>query len=182
MKREQDNDLGADAAAVDTAGSGDTPQRQETRVIGTCPRDGRYWENQCARCGSSLIFHECDNCAGEGWIEDDDWQADPGDGHDCGWCSGSGGHWGCISSQEWCAANPIKGREGMARGTVEWFTFDAPTKPCPDCTKGLQPSTHVDEEQPMRLCSTCDGSGVIENPDQPLSEASGSIRSAAQKS
>jgi hypothetical protein len=34
---------------------------------------------------------------------------------------------------------------------------------CPDCVNGLQPSTHVDEEQPMRLCSTCDGSGLAEN-------------------
>ena len=101
-------------------------ERQETKVIGKCPRDGRYWDNQCARCGSSVIFNECDNCGGEGWIEDDDWQADEGDGHTCDWCRGDGGHWACVSSEEWCEANPIKGREETERGTVEWFTFDPP--------------------------------------------------------
>lgn len=106
------------------AGFSASDTRQETRVIGACPRDGRYWENQCARCGSSLIFHDCDNCGGEGWIEDDDWQADEGDGHDCDWCFGEGGHWACCSSVEYCEGNPITDRADVKRGTVEWFTFD----------------------------------------------------------
>jgi hypothetical protein len=55
------------------------------------------------------------------------------------------------------------------------------TERCPDCVRGLQPSTHLDDEQPMRLCSTCDGGGVIATEDQPLSEASGAVPSAAQK-
>lgn len=33
---------------------------------------------------------------------------------------------------------------------------------CPDCVQGLQESTHVDEEQPTKLCSTCEGSGELE--------------------
>jgi hypothetical protein len=35
-------------------------------------------------------------------------------------------------------------------------------KKCPDCVQGLQPSTHVDDEQPNRLCETCDGSGELD--------------------
>jgi hypothetical protein len=39
-------------------------------------------------------------------------------------------------------------------------------KKCPDCVLGLQPSTHLDDEQPMRLCGTCDGSGELD-PEPP---------------
>ena len=35
---------------------------------------------------------------------------------------------------------------------------------CPDCVKGLQPSTWVDDEQPNRLCHTCGGACVVESP------------------
>lgn len=95
------------------------------KVIGKCPRDGREWDCQCARCGSSMSFEDCDNCGGDGFIEDDDWQADEGDGWDCDWCCGQGGHWVCMSSAEFCEANPREGRADVKRGTVEWFTFDA---------------------------------------------------------
>jgi hypothetical protein len=40
---------------------------------------------------------------------------------------------------------------------------------CPDCVNGLQHSTWVDEEQPMRLCSTCDGCGEIDD-DEPCDD------------
>ncbi len=95
-----------------------------TKVIGKYPRDGREWDCQCARCGSSMSFEDCDNCGGEGWIEDDDWQADEGDGWDCEWCHGEGGHHLCLASSDWCEANPIDGRSDTKRGTVEWFTFE----------------------------------------------------------
>lgn len=94
------------------------------RLIGVCPRDGREWDCQCARCGSSMFFEDCDNCGGEGWIEDDDWQADHGNGWDCDWCSGEGGYWVCLSSVEYCEANPLSGRDTIKRGKVEWFTFE----------------------------------------------------------
>jgi len=98
------------------------------KVIGQCPRDGREWECQCARCGSSCMFSDCDNCGGEGEIEDSDWQF-AGDYYRCDWCRGAGGHWACMSSAEWCEANPRDGRAEMKRGTIEWFTFDAPKQP-----------------------------------------------------
>ena len=94
------------------------------RVIGKCPRDGREWDCQCARCGSSCYVVDCDNCGGEGEIEDEDWQC-AGEFHRCDWCGGEGGHWACGSSADWCEAHPNDGRADVKRGTVEWFTFDA---------------------------------------------------------
>lgn len=102
------------------------------KVIGVYPRDGREWDCQCARCGTSMQFLDCDNCDGEGWIDDDDWQADDGDGWECEWCRGAGGHWACLSSPEWCEAHPQDGRADVKRGAIEWFTFDAPKRPHAD--------------------------------------------------
>ncbi len=52
---------------------------------------------QCARCGSSV---DTDHCDGKGvWHR-------------------------CMSSSEWCEANPIPGREDIKRGKIEWFTID----------------------------------------------------------
>ena len=88
------------------------------------PSDGREWDVQCARCGSSCIFYDCDYCGGEGFNESDDWQ----DGEDelvpCDVCRTRGGHWACCSSEEWCIGHPNPGRENTARGKLEWFTFD----------------------------------------------------------
>lgn len=103
----------------------------EDKVIGKCPRDGREWDCQCARCGSSIMFEDCDNCGGEGYSGHDCGEdccccADPDDNVVCSWCGGEGAHAVCCSSAEWCEANPVAGREGVKRGTVEWFTFDKP--------------------------------------------------------
>lgn len=81
---------------------------------------------QCARCGSSIYTERCDQCE------------DGYDGHDCGedlcccrhpeenvpcdWCNGTGVWRTCISSEEWCQANPLTGREEIKRGEIEWFT------------------------------------------------------------
>jgi hypothetical protein len=83
-------------------------------------RTGRGDEEdcQCARCGSSAEYAPCGNCGGDGY-----------DGHDCGedccpclfpdenvvcdWCRGRGGAYHCLSSPEWCNANPMAGREGI---------------------------------------------------------------------
>ena len=77
---------------------------------------------QCARCGSSCYFADCDNCGGEGEIEDDDWQCE-GEYHRCDWCRGVGGWWRCDSSEAYCEANPALGRENqpvMGRKTGEY--------------------------------------------------------------
>ena len=94
--------------------------------IGQCPRNGKYYENQCARCGSSLMFEHCDDCGGEGVSghdcgEDTCCCADPDDNMDCDWCEGEGGHWRCLSSSDWCQSHPIEGRETVASGIPEWF-------------------------------------------------------------
>lgn len=91
------------------------------------PSDGRQWNCQCARCGSSCDIEVCEECDGEGV-----------DGHDCGddccccgwpdednmvcqYCHGDGDRWTCVSSSYWCQANPLPGRENVERGQIEWF-------------------------------------------------------------
>lgn len=80
----------------------------------------------CARCGSSCDWSECtaDGCC-DGVVEDLD-----DDGFDsldrrltCPDCRGFGGVNVCLSSAEWCEANPLPGRESVRRGKIEWFTF-----------------------------------------------------------
>jgi hypothetical protein len=75
------------------------------------PSDGREWDCQCARCGSSCSRVGCWECFGE---------CDPECGQ-CSECRGRGGWWTCLSSLEWCRANPIKGHENVAHGEIEWF-------------------------------------------------------------
>lgn len=59
------------------------------------PHDGMLWENQCARCGSSLTNLDLNLEQIDGWF--------------------------CLSSAEWCEANPTPGREHIESGTAEWF-------------------------------------------------------------
>ena len=81
---------------------------------------------QCARCGSSVDSERCD------------WCVDGFDGHDCGEdccpclypednvpcqvCRGRVVFHRCMSSPEWCEANPLPGRENVKHGEIEWFT------------------------------------------------------------
>ncbi len=81
----------------------------------------------CARCGSSIHMENCDQCE------------DGFDGHDCGedccccrypeenvpcqYCCGRGFFRFCMSSEEYCVNNPLRGREDVQRGTLEWFTI-----------------------------------------------------------
>lgn len=92
---------------------------------------GENYECQCARCGSSCDWQRCEECE------------DGYDGHDCGEdccmclypeenvlcqiCRGHEGWYVCLSSPEWCKANPLPGREGIERGEIEWFAVQ-PTK------------------------------------------------------
>lgn len=95
---------------------------QDKLIANHPPNDGREWDCQCARCGSSCVPYDCDNCGGEGEIDDDDWQFE-GEFYTCDWCRGDGGGWECCSSKEWCEANPAPGREDVAHGAIEWFVI-----------------------------------------------------------
>lgn len=76
--------------------------------------------DQCARCGSSMGHTRCDGCGGDGftYYEDDE-------GYEieepCEQCGGDGFWSSCLSSDEWCQANPLPGREATDRGEIEWF-------------------------------------------------------------
>lgn len=98
------------------------------------PHDGKEYECQCARCGSSVSWETCEYCGGEGF-----------DGHDCGEdccscrypvdnvvcgaCDGNGTFGYCLSSEEWCIANPLPDRENMERGKIEWFSISKTEQP-----------------------------------------------------
>lgn len=43
----------------------------------------------------------------------------------CDICLTYGGWYVCGNSENWCKENPLKGRETIERGQLEWFTFDA---------------------------------------------------------
>ena|SRR3990167_324406 len=79
---------------------------------------------QCARCGSSCCFLDCDNCGGEGDIESDDWQDEEGYRYRCDWCMGKGGWWRCISSKAFCEANPMPGRADQPVMGCEAHEYD----------------------------------------------------------
>ena len=98
------------------------------------PYDGRTWDCQCARCGSSVESEPCGACAGEGitapgeLYEQDPLWYDVDDYETCSQCGGQGAYLFCISSPEWCEANPLPGRENIKRGQIEWFTLDPEKK------------------------------------------------------
>lgn len=98
------------------------------KVIADHPTDEMYASGleidcQCARCGSSVDSEECDACNCEdGCIWDDD-DEDAQDWEPCPICDGAGVWHRCMSSPEWCQANPIPGREDVPRGKIEWFTI-----------------------------------------------------------
>ena len=85
-------------------------------------------EYQCGRCGSSISFHQCANCGGEGFTSHDCGEdccccADPEDNVPCDVCKGDGTFARCLSSPEWCEAHPLPGREATERSTIESFSL-----------------------------------------------------------
>lgn len=68
---------------------------------------------QCARCGSTLVYEDCEWCPATGWYDNPD--------PDCPKCHGHGSAPWCISTPEWCEANPLPGREDVKRHTPEEF-------------------------------------------------------------
>jgi hypothetical protein len=94
--------------------------------IGTFPPpDGKQYDCQCARCGSTADYTPCDICDDEPDDHDcgDDCCccADPEPNVTCSICEGHGGWYECMSSLEWCKGNPLPGRKHIARGNIEWF-------------------------------------------------------------
>jgi hypothetical protein len=90
------------------------------------PIDAKDYDCQCARRGSSMRWQDC-----EEWDCDDGYQSESMDEVDdydglCDTCDGEGGWHICLSSPEWCNANPLPGRESIKRGEVEWFEVNAP--------------------------------------------------------
>ena len=87
------------------------------------PSDGKSHECQCARCGSSCDWRECEECE-DGFIDnyyDDDVDDEEYGYETCGNCEGYSGWWTCLASGGWCDENPLPGREGIKRGEIEWF-------------------------------------------------------------
>ena len=97
--------------------------------IGDHPNDGREYDCQCARCGSSLDFERCERCDDDGFVD-----------HDCGEdccaclypepnvvcdeCYGRGHFPRCLSGYKWCDEHPRPGRETISPSTPEWFLVE----------------------------------------------------------
>lgn len=123
------------SAATESGLNHDIPSRpsphmsQETVIGNDHPRDGQQWECQCARCGSSMDWHSCSWCDGEGITapgelhEQDPLWYHPDDTEPCHQCGGEGSWPMCLSSEDWCKANPMQGRENIESGTPEWFVI-----------------------------------------------------------
>lgn len=89
------------------------------------PADGKQYDCQCARCGSSCEHIDCFDCE-DGFSDHDCGEdtcpcAEPELNVVCDTCRGYGGWWNCISTPEFCNGTPIPGRESVKRGKVEWF-------------------------------------------------------------
>lgn len=103
------------------------------KAIADHPPDEMYKQGveidcQCARCGSSVVSEICDECedgfSGHDCGEDCCCCAFPEDNIPCDYCRGRGVWHRCMSSPEWCNANPVPGRENVERGQIEWFTIE----------------------------------------------------------
>jgi hypothetical protein len=103
--------------------------------------DGREEDCQCARCGSSAIWIDCNRCGGEGEIQDcRDWTLGGliEDYYTCSDCRGMAGWWCCASEDEWCKAHPLPGRESIQTGEIEWFDVRPASPPLASSPRGAQ--------------------------------------------
>jgi hypothetical protein len=75
-------------------------------------------------CFNAYCRFFCDDCDNEGFVENDepDFEGDE-DFIPCPHCLGDPVSYRCLSTAEWCKANPLPGREAVARGQIEWFVF-----------------------------------------------------------
>jgi hypothetical protein len=91
-------------------------------------RTGLEIDCQCARCGSSADSEHCEHC--ENGFEGHDCGEDccaclhPEDNIPCSFCGGAIIWHRCMSSPEFCQANPLAGREDIERGRIEWYTIE----------------------------------------------------------
>lgn len=77
----------------------------------------------CARCGSLAVWMECFFCE-DGFSEHDCGEdtcccAEPEPNVACDICDGFEGWWACGSSEDWCQANPMPGRENVEPGEID---------------------------------------------------------------
>lgn len=101
---------------------------QKTFIGPHPPHDGRDWDCMCARCGSSVERVECHDCGGDGLLdvyEEDPINNDPDETEGCQTCGGAGGWLNCLSSAQWCEANPNRSPT-QERGAIEWFVPNPP--------------------------------------------------------
>ena len=102
-------------------------------VIADRPSDEMYRSGLeidcfCARCGSSVDTESCDQCEdgldGHACGDDTCCCLDPEANVLCQYCRGTGVWHRCMSSAEYCEANPLPGRESVERGNIEWYCFE----------------------------------------------------------
>lgn len=104
-----------------------TDARENQLIADYPPNDGREWDCQCARCGSSAGRVDCESCD-DGYVDHDCGEdccccLDPEPNVVCDCCHGTTGWYACLSSEDWCEAHPIAGRESVERGAIEWFVI-----------------------------------------------------------
>ncbi len=94
-----------------------------TIIADNPPSDGKQYDCQCARCGSSVDFEPCGACGGDGQTqpgelyEEDPLWYDMDSTAPCHQCGGQGS----LSSPEYCESHPLPGREAIKRDSIEWF-------------------------------------------------------------
>src|SRR5687768_16729399 len=98
--------LEAKAQARSVLASESTPTLEGRRAVSET-------EVQCARCGSSLTFEDCEMCPATGWYG----EFDP----TCPLCKGSGRVPVCLSAPTWCEDNALPGREEVVSHTPEFY-------------------------------------------------------------
>ena len=67
--------------------------------------------DHCGRCGSSVTYEDCGTCEACGDLNGVTGYGAP----DCPTCRGAGTMRLCLSSVEWCEANPLPGCENAPR-------------------------------------------------------------------
>ena len=116
-----------------------------------------YQDSQCGRCGSSIATEDCEWCPATGWYDEND--------PNCRACHGTGYVHYCMSSPEWCEANPRPGREHVRRSTCEDFDVMR------DGTVIVHPLVCRCDFDPSYSGGLCDWCGC---PEAPAPEVSGS--------